>query len=81
MQDGQGSEGELERAIARVVRRDGAAAAPGILAESGTGLEPLDAWCVAQVHLRRRYSGEVDVPAVARAYRIPAVVPLAAVTA
>ncbi len=74
MLDVESSDGELERAIAQVVRRDGAAAAPGILADSVTGLEPADAWCVAQVHLRRQYAGDVDLPAVGRACRIPAVV-------
>ncbi len=37
MLDVESSDGELERAIAQVVRRYGAAAAPGILADSGHG--------------------------------------------
>jgi hypothetical protein len=72
MPDAQSSDGELERCIARIVARDGGAAAPGVLAASDSGLAPATAWCLAQVHLRERYAGPVDVSAVAHAYRIPA---------
>ena len=71
MPDAQDSDGELERAIARVVMREGAAAGPGVLAASQTGLAPATAWCLAQVRIRERYAGPVDVTAIARAYRIP----------
>jgi EmrB/QacA subfamily drug resistance transporter len=71
MPDAQDSDGELERAIARVVMREGAAAGPGVLAASQTGLAPATAWCLAQVRIRERYAGPVDVAAIARAYRIP----------
>ncbi|HEY6594206.1 MAG TPA: MDR family MFS transporter [Asanoa sp.] len=72
MPDAQSSDGELERCIARIVARHGAAAAPGVLAASDSGLAPATAWCLAQVHLRERYAGPVGVSAVAHAYRIPA---------
>ena len=71
MPDAQDSDGELERAIARVVMREGATAGPGVLAASETGLAPATAWCLAQVRIRERYAGPVDVAAIARAYRIP----------
>ncbi|HEY3261661.1 MAG TPA: MDR family MFS transporter [Pseudonocardiaceae bacterium] len=72
MPDVQDSDAELERAISRIVRRDSAAAAPDILAASGTALDPADAWCIAQVHLRNRYSGGAQLAGIARAHRIPA---------
>ena len=71
MPDTQDADGELERAIARVFRRDGPAAAPGVLAASGAGLGQADAWCVAQVHLRTRYAGPVDLAGLGRSYRLP----------
>jgi hypothetical protein len=72
MLDVQDSDAELERAIARVVWRDGAAAAPRILAASGTGLNPADAWCITQVHLHDRYADGADLVAIARAHDLPA---------
>jgi EmrB/QacA subfamily drug resistance transporter len=69
--DPQDSEHELERAIARGLRRDGRAAAPGIRAASGTTLSDGDAWIVTQVHLRRHLHGEVGLPDIAEAHRMP----------
>jgi EmrB/QacA subfamily drug resistance transporter len=70
--DSQSSEGELERAIARVLRREGRAAAPGVFAGSGTALDGAAAWTVAQVHLRGRRQRSVGIREIAHAYRIPA---------
>jgi EmrB/QacA subfamily drug resistance transporter len=70
--DAQDSEGELGRAIARVLRRDGRAAAPGILAGSGTALDEAAAWIVTQVHLRGHLQGHVGLRQIAAAYRMPA---------
>jgi hypothetical protein len=70
--DSQSSEGELERAIARVLRREGLAAAPGIVAGSGTALDKAAAWTVAQVHLRGQEHGSVGIREIAQAHRIPA---------
>jgi hypothetical protein len=72
MPDAQDSDAELERAISRLFRRDGATAAPGVLAASGTSLDPADAWCVTQVHVRDRYAGGAELGAIARAHRLPA---------
>jgi EmrB/QacA subfamily drug resistance transporter len=74
MQDAQDSGGELERQIARVARGEGRAAAPMVLASSNTGLRPADAWCLAQIHLRIKYAGPIDLAGIGRAYRVPAAV-------
>ncbi|GIF51575.1 EmrB/QacA subfamily drug resistance transporter [Asanoa ferruginea] len=74
MPDGQGSDGELERAVSRVIRTEGPAAAPAVLAASGTKLAASDAWCLTQIHLRTRYAGPVDVAGVGRAYKLPGAV-------
>ncbi|MEV0718334.1 MDR family MFS transporter [Asanoa sp. NPDC050611] len=71
MPEAQNSDGELEKAISRVFRSEGPAAAPAVLAASGTGLNAADAWCLAQIHLRTRYAGPIDLAGVARAYQIP----------
>ena len=70
--DSQSSEGELERAIARVLRREGRAAAPGVVAGSGTALDKAAAWTVTQVHLRSQEHGTVGIPEIAHAHHIPA---------
>jgi hypothetical protein len=70
--DSQDSERELEKALVRVIRREGRAAAPGILAASGTRLSEADAWTVAQVHLRGHLQGSVGLRAIADAHRVPA---------
>jgi EmrB/QacA subfamily drug resistance transporter len=70
--DSQSSEGELERAIARVLRREGRAAAPGVFAGSGTTLDESAAWTVAQVHLRGQGHRSVGIREIARAHLIPA---------
>jgi len=72
MLDAQNSEGELERAIARVVRRDGRAAAAGILAASGTALSEAGAWTVGQVRIRGGRDGHVPIQQIAVAHRVPA---------
>ncbi|MFI5889536.1 MDR family MFS transporter [Actinoplanes sp. NPDC051513] len=70
--DSQSSEGELERAIARVLRREGRDAAPAVFANSGTTLDVAAAWTVAQVRLRGQGDRPVGVREVAHAHRIPA---------
>jgi hypothetical protein len=70
--DSQSSEGELERAIARVLRREGRDAAPAVVAGSGTVLDEAAAWTVTQVHLRAQEHGSVGIQEIAQAHRIPA---------
>ncbi len=70
--DAQDSERELERALARVIRRDGSSAAAGILAASGTRMSEAAAWTVAQVHLHGKVQGQVGLKAIADAHRVPA---------
>jgi EmrB/QacA subfamily drug resistance transporter len=72
MLDAQSSEGELERAIARILRREGRAAAAGILAESRTALSEAGAWTVGQVRIRGGRHGHVPLHHIAVAHRIPA---------
>jgi EmrB/QacA subfamily drug resistance transporter len=78
--DPQSSEGELERAIARLLRTEGRAAAPLVFAGSGTTLDVAGAWTVAQVCFRgtEEAVGEgrrpVGVREIAHAHRIPAAV-------
>jgi EmrB/QacA subfamily drug resistance transporter len=70
--DSQSSEGELERAIARVLRREGRAAAPAVVAGSGTALDEAAAWSVAQIRLRGQGHRSVGIREIAHAHRIPA---------
>lgn len=72
--DSQSSEGELERAIARVLRREGRAAAPGVFAGSGTTLGVAAAGTVAQIRLRGQGHRPIGVREIAHAHRIPAAV-------
>ncbi|WP_433364982.1 MDR family MFS transporter [Actinoplanes sp. CA-142083] len=72
--DSQSSEGELERAIARVLRREGRAAAPAVFADSGTTLDVAAAWTVGQIRLHGRGHRPVGVREIAHAHRMPAAV-------
>jgi hypothetical protein len=54
----------LQAAIARLFQRKGRIAARAIMVESGTSLDVADAWCVGQVHVRTRVSGEATSLAV-----------------
>jgi MFS family permease len=69
--DAPDSERELERVIARVLRSDGRAAAPGVLASSGTVLSEAETWAVAQIRLRGQFQGHVGLADIARAHRVP----------
>ncbi|MEV4536014.1 MDR family MFS transporter [Asanoa sp. NPDC049518] len=74
MPEAQSSDAELEQAISRVFRSEGPAAAPSVLAASGTKLSAADAWCLAQIHLRTRYAGPIDLAGIGRAYHMPGAV-------
>lgn len=71
MPDAQNSDGELERAIARVLRKDGRQAAPMILASSGADLSEAQAWAVSQVHLRDIADLATGLTSIASAHHLP----------
>jgi hypothetical protein len=72
MPEGTDRAQQLQIAIARLFRKQGREALPAIRAESGTTLEVADAWCVAQVHVRRRLGAESSLAAISRRFRVPA---------
>ncbi|NUT33333.1 MAG: MFS transporter [Hamadaea sp.] len=61
----------LQKAIARVWRAKGMAAAPGIVAASGTRLDTAQAWCVAHVALFDEHRGGAEMTAIARSHDLP----------
>ena len=72
MPDGQSSDEQLQLAIARVFRRTGFAAAPGILATSRSQLDLAEMWCVNQVHVRIQVTGEARLSDIADRVAVPA---------
>lgn len=62
---------QLELAVARVLRQEGAAAAPGLLASARTTLDISDAWCVHQVDLRTHLTGRAALGSIAGQVRVP----------
>jgi hypothetical protein len=61
----------LEKAISRIWRAKGSAAAPGIVAASGSALDTAEAWCVAHVALFDQHRGEARLSAIARSHDLP----------
>jgi EmrB/QacA subfamily drug resistance transporter len=62
---------QLERTVAKLIRHDVRAAAPAIVADSGTGVSPGVAWTLGQVHLRSRRGRAPTIEQVAAAHRVP----------
>ncbi|MTE15912.1 MDR family MFS transporter [Nocardia aurantiaca] len=65
---------QLERAIARVLRkqRDNALPDPGILAAAGSALGRDEAWALGQVHMYNRLRRTATIDDIARTHWIPA---------
>ncbi|WP_027341637.1 MDR family MFS transporter [Hamadaea tsunoensis] len=61
----------LEKAISRVWRAKGPAAAPRIVADSGSSLDTAQAWCVAHVALFEQHHGGARVSTIARSHDLP----------
>ena len=61
----------LEKAISRIWRSKGTAAAPGIVAASGSTLDTAQAWCVAHVALFDQHRGGALLTAIARSHDLP----------
>jgi EmrB/QacA subfamily drug resistance transporter len=74
MPDGRSSRQQLEVAVARVLRAEGPGAAPGILAAAHTTLDLAEMWCVQQVHVRLRITGEAGLTTIAEQVRVPGAV-------
>jgi EmrB/QacA subfamily drug resistance transporter len=72
MPEGTDRAQQLQIAIARLFRKRGREALPTIRMESGTSLDAADAWCVAQVHVRRRLGANSSLAAISRRFRVPA---------
>jgi Major Facilitator Superfamily len=61
----------LEKSISRVWHNKGPAAAPGIVAASGTRLDTAEAWCVAHVALFDLHRGGAHLSDIARSHDLP----------
>jgi hypothetical protein len=72
------SEQELERAIARLVRKERGRMGRLALARADTSLTEAPAWCVVQAHICRRMRGHATVEWVAERVKVPASVLLPA---
>lgn len=72
MPEGADSAQQLQIAIARLFRNQGRVALPAIREASGTTLDVADAWCVAQVHVRRHLRADSSLAAVSRSFHVPA---------
>ena len=68
------SDCELERLVARLLRKEGPQATAAVMAASGSKLNEAGAWCVTQVHLRSAFDGDTGLKAIARAHDLPAAV-------
>jgi len=68
------SDCELERLVARLLRKEGPQATAAVMAASGSKLNEAGAWCVTQVHLRSAFHGDTGLKAIARAHDLPAAV-------
>lgn len=65
---------ELERAIARLIRKEWPAISAFALARSGSRLTEAEAWCLVEAYLCRRRRGHAAVRDVADRVRVPAAV-------
>ena len=63
---------QLERAISDTIRRTGGRSALNdVLAASGGALTTAQAWAVSQTHFHTSARGHAELPAIARAHRLP----------
>lgn len=69
--DSTDSDQQLERAVARVMRKAEGPVSLEVLAVSGSPLTPGQAWALGQIHWRTRIHGETSPAAVAQAHRMP----------
>lgn len=69
--EGADAEAQLEKIVGEVLRRRGRAAAPSVLAASGTGLDIPTIWGVLGVYLREEITGAPRVVDIERRVGIP----------
>ncbi|WP_030017153.1 DHA2 family efflux MFS transporter permease subunit [Streptomyces monomycini] len=69
--DSTDSDQQLERAVARAMRKAEGPVSLEVLAASGSPLTPGQAWALGQIHWRTRIHGETSLAAVAQAHRMP----------
>ncbi|MEU4203484.1 DHA2 family efflux MFS transporter permease subunit [Streptomyces sp. NPDC039022] len=69
--DSTDSDQQLERAVARAMRKAEGPVSLEVLAASGSPLTPGQAWALGQIHWRTRIHGETSLTAVAQAHRMP----------
>ncbi|OKH97743.1 MFS transporter [Streptomyces sp. CB02923] len=69
--DSTDSDQQLERAVARVMRKAEGPVSLEVLAASGSPLTPGQAWALGQIHWRTRIHGETSLTAIAQAHRMP----------
>ncbi|MEU2789392.1 MFS transporter [Streptomyces sp. NPDC007100] len=69
--DSTDSDQQLERAVARTMRKAEGPVSLEVLAASGSPLTPGQAWALGQIHWRTRIHGETSLAAIAQAHRMP----------
>ncbi len=62
---------DLERAVGRLLSRDGKAASSGVLAKSGCELDNGGLWCLGQIRLRERRNKPTSLAVIGSRYGIP----------
>ncbi|WP_091287803.1 MDR family MFS transporter [Amycolatopsis xylanica] len=71
MPDPSDRDQDLERAVGRLLAKEGRAASPHILARSGCELDRGGLWCVGQVRIRERRDKPATLAAVSERFGIP----------
>jgi EmrB/QacA subfamily drug resistance transporter len=72
MPEARDQDRELERAVAKLFFRERKRAAPGIIARSGTELDPGGLWCLVQVYLQERRDEPPTLTAIGERFSVPA---------
>ncbi|AGM06245.1 MDR family MFS transporter [Amycolatopsis keratiniphila] len=62
---------DLERAVGRLLARDGKAASAGVIMKSGCELDAGGLWCLGQVRLRERRNKPTSLSAIGDRYGVP----------
>ncbi|MFD9890366.1 MDR family MFS transporter [Amycolatopsis sp. NPDC059027] len=71
MPDPSDRDQDLERAVGRILAREGRAASAGVVARSGCELDRGGLWCVGQVRLRERREKPTSLTVIGERYGVP----------
>ncbi|MFC0600304.1 MDR family MFS transporter [Streptomyces palmae] len=69
--DSPDADQQLERAVAGVIRRSPGPVGLRLIHETGSPIDPADAWALGQIHWRERLRGRARLSEVAAAHRMP----------